>query len=274
MKDSLENFQQFLLLKGLDKVTIQTYTNYYIRLADLTKEYPLNQELLNIWLETNTNFSHRSFIKNYLTFTKNHKLEIPRRTGRKAPKRQLTIPDSEANLLRAELYSKGYKYGLMFDLSFFCGLRRSEVLGIRPADFEILEWYSNQNKPCVLLIKTAKFHKERKVVIPPEIMKKVWIYYEIRIDNMLSENETLFDIKRSRWAKVFLEASEKALGKRYHLHNLRSTRATNWYKEGKDIIQIKNRLGHSSIATTQLYINPEEEKEIERWKDEFSDGKQ
>ena len=58
------------------------------------------------------------------------------------------------------------------------------------------------------------------------------------------------------------------LGKYYRYHELRHSRSLEWYNEGKDIYRIKNRLGHASISTTQLYINPAEEDEINRWSSE------
>jgi len=39
-------------------------------------------------------------------------------------------------------------------------------------------------------------------------------------------------------------------------------------KEGISVFRIKERLGHADISSTMLYINPDEEKELELWENE------
>src|SRR5262249_17506003 len=61
-----------------------------------------------------------------------------------------------------------------------------------------------------------------------------------------------------------VEAWAKASGvefRRFRFHHLRHRHAVDWLKSGRDIYSLQGRLGHSSIRTTELYLEyltPEE----------------
>lgn len=61
----------------------------------------------------------------------------------------------------------------------------------------------------------------------------------------------------SSWSEMpkFLERKIKRLKhKPWGFHNLRHRRASLWSKEGRPLFEIMNLLGHSSLKTTQLYL--------------------
>ncbi|WP_121616639.1 tyrosine recombinase XerS [Virgibacillus halodenitrificans] len=59
----------------------------------------------------------------------------------------------------------------------------------------------------------------------------------------------------TKYTKAFNSKSEFSTGKRISSHNLRHTFATDWIKNGGDIILLRDQLGHSSIETTSKYTN-------------------
>ncbi len=82
-------------------------------------------------------------------------------------------------------------------------------------------------------------------------------------------DDNLFNFKRNSWQNVFFDAVKETMDHHYTLHDLRRSRATKWLREGVDLSRVKNRLGHSSVSTTQLYINLDEEKEFDAWAKEY-----
>ena len=78
----------------------------------------------------------------------------------------------------------------------------------------------------------------------------------------------LFPFCYTLWHEAFKEAVKETQDYNFTLHDLRRARATQWMKEGVSMFRIKNRLGHSDISSTVLYINPDEEKELELWENE------
>ena len=47
----------------------------------------------------------------------------------------------------------------------------------------------------------------------------------------------------------------KELAKGRRLHDLRHTAATEWLRNGIDVLTVKEWLGHSSLAMTQRYVH-------------------
>jgi site-specific recombinase XerD len=90
---------------------------------------------------------------------------------------------------------------------------------------------------------------------------------EYIIDNQITDN--LFDFKSLSWHLYYKDAVKKCLSWNATTHDLRRARATHWIMDGLDITRVKNRLGHASISTTQLYVMPDDEKELELWSEEY-----
>jgi len=264
--DDLEQFRENLEMKKLSPTSIYLYLNYHQKMTALVNQsaHPFDQQLVDSFLGWKNNTVARSYLKHYFQFTKNKDLEITKITGRKPRKKPNIISKNEIAELLEFLYKWEQRWGLMFALTLECALRKNELLEIDSDDFAWEGWLEDRTKPCRLKIK-GKGNKERFVVVPAYLMEKLLEYFK---KHPQGDNPTFFKIKKSRWDAVFRHACLRCFGKPYKLHEIRHTRATQWYDEGKDITQIKNRLGHASISTTQLYINPDEEQEISRWEEE------
>lgn len=261
----VDRFYEHLKLKNLSEVSQERYL-YWI--GKFFKDHGvITQENVNAFLSKTNNTVTRSAIKCYLEMLKNKDITIPKVSGRKKRPKISPITEEEFNAMRYYFYSDPNKilYGLMLDLTYECALRKQEVLNISLNDFQWLEWKNKKYMPCKLKIH-GKGNRERFVIVSSNLMKLIAEY----ISNHNVPSSMIFKMKGKKWHDEFKKAVKYACGdqNKYSLHKLRHSRSTEWYKAGKDIIQIKNRLGHSDIATTQIYINPDEEKELENWMSE------
>jgi site-specific recombinase XerD len=134
----------------------------------------------------------------------------------------------------------------MFELMYWCGLRRAEVLTITPkaVNFELGEIRIH-----------GKGDKPRDVFISPMAKKALQAY--------LSDFETLpdpiFPISSNALYERFQRWAERAGLRHIHPHMLRKRFATDFFNETKDIRATQTILGHSKPETTQRYVNVEKE---------------
>jgi integrase len=150
----------------------------------------------------------------------------------------------------------------MFDLSNECALRREEVTHIKKKDFDFDEWEGGS-----LRLKVFAKGKERVVVVPSITARRV-AKYVLKNAKKFTFEDPIFKIGIKRWHQVFKIAVRETTDHNYTLHDLRRRRATIWLDEGKDIDEVRRRLGHSSIATTQKYLIRSEEDRLEKWEEE------
>lgn len=268
MENSVENFIFFMNQKQLSESSMKQYLNYYIKIRELEEDYPLDQDVVDVFLQRYKSNLVRSFMKNYLSFIKNKDIEIKTITGRRGLKGKKMIQmlnPQEKEKLFDYLLHKETKWGIIYSLIYDCALRRQEVINMQPKDFEWIDRFDEDESPIRLLIK-GKGNRERYVIVPYLLSEMIRIFIK---NNELKPEDIMFPVTSSTLSHKFNYFCKKVLGKTYKLHSLRHLKSTQWNEEGKDIIQIKNRLGHASIATTQIYINPDESKSLSKWKEEL-----
>ena len=199
----------------------------------------------------------------------------PKRTGAVKQRIIRDISNNEIDTLRMHLYSKSFRKGLIFDLLYQGALRRAEVPTIKLNSFKWLEWIENVNDFCKLIIK-GKRDKERIVLINPETAERIFNHYNRKYNFENMEQITTFanspsllftiDGKQiSEWYvwNVVHTGSHQILSRDIRTHELRHCRATELEKMGVPIRDIKNYLGHSSLATTEIYLHRSEKESIE-----------
>lgn len=264
---TLEKFTEYLIAKNLNDSTIKSYLWMFGLFEKAVEVEDLSQETINRFILSHSSNITGAFLRNLFEFYNITEFKVPKMTGRKARKIKKSISPEEIKVLRLWIYhNKHVKYLILFDLSYIGGLRRSEVVGIKVSDFDLEGWNDN-TKPCKLKIRSelTRGKKDRFIPVPPKLMKRIIKYIK---DEEFNIDSDMFPSKMA-WHKAFKHAIKETGVHDYSLHDLRRSRATKWYHEGKDLHQIKNRLGHASISTTQLYINPDEEKELEEWSEEM-----
>lgn len=166
----------------------------------------------------------------------------------------------------------------LIKLLFETGLRIGETLSLFIEDFIFDHGKGHKIKltdrgelPNGAKLKTG----EREIYISQELMNLFDDYeYEV-LDELEIDTNFVFVKLRGENKGLPLEYQDiSALFKRIkqktgidvHAHLLRHTHATIYYRETKDIKQVKERLGHSQIQTTMsMYLHPSDEDIRENW---------
>lgn len=138
----------------------------------------------------------------------------------------------------------------MLQLMYGSGLRRAEVCGVSIGDLE----------PNGTLRVIGKGNKERPVFVTPVAAEAINRYLAFRPDAKAGEPLFLTARKtrlscRHLWVcfKQLVKAS--GIGKRVKPHTFRHAFATHQCQNGADIRTIQKLLGHTSISTTQIYLD-------------------
>lgn len=266
-----ENYTHYLTAKGLSNSTKQVYLQYYEKLNEFFKAgFELDNEIIIRFISLYTNSTARAFLRNYIEFKDLH-LKIPRKTGAKPKRKKIIMTEEMLREIAVYMLDRfDNKYGLLLLISYYAGLRRGEATGIKPQDFLWEEWLKDTSKAGSMKLPydITKGKKERYVKLPSFLMEAIKKYL---IDNQdkIDQKDTFIKCSNNCWNKHFRKAVDEVLGKHFVLHDLRSSRATEWNKKGVNIMDIKDRLGHNSIATTQKYIIQDEEEMLERWAEEY-----
>ncbi|MFH0893656.1 MAG: tyrosine-type recombinase/integrase [Bacteroidota bacterium] len=150
---------------------------------------------------------------------------------------------------------EGCRDKMILELFYMTGMRVSELVNLNESDFD---FYA----PSVKVL--GKRNKERIIPLHPEFIKHVQDYLSIK---HASEKETghsaLFFITKK--GKKFYQKLAYNVVKHYlsgvtsiskrSPHVLRHTFATHMLNNGADLNAIKELLGHSSLAATQVYTH-------------------
>lgn len=177
----------------------------------------------------------------------------------KTPKK-IQIPFSEEelnNVLHHIQYKDGYegfRDKLIIDLFYTTGIRRSELIGLQISNTDL----SNATIKVV-----GKRNKERIIPLLPVIVEQIKTYLpERKRLKVIIDADFLFLVSNGNKLNetfvyrlindYFSNVSEKV---KKSPHMLRHTFATHMLNHGADLNSIKELLGHSSLASTQVYTH-------------------
>lgn len=259
--------------RNLSASTRSQYQLYFEKIETLYSNGLLDQNSVNEFIATYKSSLIKSFLRLYLEYKNINWIKISKNTGRTTRKKPLIMSKDDLEVLLYVLYQYNEKIGLMAELSYLCALRRDEVCNISVGDFDWDEWKKERLSGKLLIVK-GKGDKQRYVIVPTEMMHKIKDYInkqEVKLRDKLffkNKDNKNIPITKERYWEIYHDAVVKLFGKKYKLHTLRHTKATEWFDQGIDIVRIQQRLGHNDISTTRLYINPEEKSELKRWSKE------
>lgn len=159
---------------------------------------------------------------------------------------------------------KGFTDRMICSILYQTGIRRSELLQMKEQD---VEW------PLKQIRVLGKGNKERLVPVGAELLRDIKDYISAKKDIEDSDTEYLLILESGkplyagyvyRTVKKYL-SGVTSLGKKSP-HVLRHSFATHLLNNGANIQAIKDLLGHSSLAATQVYThnNIEQLKEIHK----------
>jgi integrase/recombinase XerD len=154
----------------------------------------------------------------------------------------------------------GLRDKAMIELMYSCGLRVSELCGVRVSDLQM-------DEGCLRCV--GKGDKERIVPVGRRALETVRTYYDRGRPKLLRGRSSPYLFLNQRGGKMDRVAYWKALaqygrraGLRKHLkpHMLRHSFATHLLDRGADLRAVQMMLGHSDISTTQIYTHVVEER--------------
>lgn len=149
------------------------------------------------------------------------------------------------------------KHRAMIHLTYACGLRISEPLGIRIRHISKVGG--------TLFIEQSKGAKDRVVPIPDETLNLLREYFKEYVkDKAYTADTFLFqgqsknkeEYSASSLRQILKRACKKAgVFKKIKYHSLRHSRATHLKQSGWDIKDLAEFLGHNSTKTTEIYLH-------------------
>jgi integrase/recombinase XerD len=151
----------------------------------------------------------------------------------------------------------------MLSLIYACGLRRSELLNMKPQDID--------SKRHLLIIRNAKGRKDRVVPISDKLIEMLREYYKMYKPQiwLFEGQNTGEQYSEQSLQSVLKQAVAKSkIRKPVTLHWLRHSYATHLLESGTDLRFIQELLGHKSSKTTEIYTHVTE-KSIQKIKSPF-----
>lgn len=147
---------------------------------------------------------------------------------------------------------------VLMTLLYETGIRRAELIGLRDED---VDFYLHQIKV------TGKRNKMRYVPVGKAMCEEIMAYLELRNKEFERKTDSLLVTDQGKkisnsfvYSKVKGYLSQTSTLKKKSPHVLRHTFATHMLNNGADLNVIKEILGHSSLAATQVYTHNNIEK--------------
>ena len=278
-QQALLDYKSYLKIeRGLSQNSIDSYALDVIKLITYLEHRDLQESPISISSELVHQFVYdiaklvnarsqsriisglRSFFdylifEDYIKVNPLEQIESPK-IGRKLPD---TLTEADINRLIAAIdlsKPQGERNRAMLETLYSCGLRVSELVGLKISDLFFEEGF---------LKVTGKGDKQRFVPIVSNTQKLITVYKEqVRVHLPIQPNhqDILFLNRRGKQltrAMIFTIikrlAEEINLNKNISPHTFRHSFATHLLENGADLRAIQLMLGHESITTTEIYMH-------------------
>lgn len=257
----IEEFRKYLKTKRYSLNTIKTYTealkSFLIFYRDKMVAEIDNKDVINYHqnyiLKNNLSSSYQNQIINaiklYFKTLKNTNIVVDKIYR---PKKERLLPNvlSKEEVKLILNAHANIKHKTMLCLIYSCGLRRSELLNLKPKDID--------SKRNLVIIRQAKGKKDRIAPLSKAILGLLRNYYKL-----YSPKEWLFEgqyagtpyDERSLGNVLKLALKKAKIYKPVTLHWLRHSYATHLLESGTDLRYIQEILGHNSSRTTEIYTH-------------------
>ena len=143
---------------------------------------------------------------------------------------------------------------LIIELFYATGIRRIELVNIKIADIDI------SNKQLKVL---GKRNKERYIPLIDSLLNTLNVYLRYRSElSVIENNDMLFLTQKG--IKIYEKLVYRIINKYFSIasskakcspHVLRHSFATHLLNQGADLNAVKELLGHTSLAATQVYTH-------------------
>lgn len=259
--EQVEKFKRYLSTKRYSENTIKTYSEALKSFLLFYQEKEIssinNEDVVNYYQEyiiknrLSSSYQNQiiNAIKLYFSKVQQAAIQVDKIYR---PKREKLLPNvlSKEEIKKILSAHSNIKHKTMLSMIYSCGLRRSELLNLKPNDID-----SNRN---LVIIRQAKGKKDRIAPLSPAILTmlrdyykaykpKVWLF-EGAIEKQPYDERSL--------AHVLKQALDKTnIKKPVTLHWLRHSYATHLLEAGTDLRYIQEILGHKSSKTTEIYTH-------------------
>lgn len=277
--NNLKSFQDYLQLeKKYSLHTVNAYVNDLLFFQQFLKSNfdtdvleTVNYSMIRSWIvsmidsaisNNSVNRKIASLKAFYKFLLKTKQIEnspLLKHKSLKTPKK-LQIPFSEKeldNVLNLIKYPEGFegvRDKLIIDLFYTTGIRRTELIHLK---------LQNVNVSSGTIKVLGKRNKERILPILPIISKQINLYLAERAQlEQINDNDYFFLMLKGvkmndsfvyRLINYYFSNVSEKVKKSPHI--LRHTFATHMLNNGADLNSVKELLGHSSLASTQIYTH-------------------
>ena len=233
----------------LDAVTTEMVREWIVSLMDRgLLSSTVNQKLSSL----------RAFYNYLLRMGKIEKDPLRKVTG---PKKNKPLPafvrEVEMDKLLDETdFGEGFtgcRNRLMIEMFYVTGMRRAELIGLKDSDIDLISMQVRV---------TGKRNKQRIIPFGNELKASIEEYVSIRGEMLEVVPEAFFikedgrQLPKSLVYKVVTENLSKVVTqKKRSPHVLRHTFATTMLNNEAELGAVKELLGHSSLATTEVYTH-------------------
>jgi len=172
--------------------------------------------------------------------------------------KQVQLPFSEKEIINAlnlfddEVNFESLRNKLIVELLYSTGMRRNELINIKVTDLD----FANETVKVL-----GKRNKERYIPLLKSVQKTLLKYIEVRegINTnqsylfLTEKGKIMYDTLVYRVINSYFSRVSSKVKKSPHI--IRHSFATHLLNEGADLNSVKELLGHSSLASTQIYTH-------------------
>ncbi len=277
MQAQIQSFLNFIEFeRRYSKHTLESYTNDLLQFDAFLKPYEkeiaqaLHIDVRN-WMVSmmEQKITPRSINRKISTLQSFYKFLMRKGDIKKSPLAKVQTPKTSKRLpvfvelpgieklLKDTEFAEGYeglRDKMIIELLYGTGMRRSELMNLKETDFDS---YNSQVKVL------GKGNKERIIPVHNQLT--------ISIKNFIEEKRKAVPVQQGNFLVVNVNGKKlepatvyKCVNKYLNLvttvdkrspHTLRHTFATHLMNNGADINAVKELLGHTSLAATQVYTH-------------------
>lgn len=274
----LQSFLDYLLLeKNYSELTIKAYGKDIQSFLDFLKEYKnenlkeVNYAQIRTWIikMVNQNISNRSINRKISSLNSFFKFLIKTEYIKTNPlakhkalktskKVQVPFSEEEINSVLNKISHadsfEGVRNKLIIELFYATGIRRIELINIKIKNIDL------ESKTVKIL---GKRNKERVIPLLNMLVDSIKTYLEKRksLEKIEDEDYLLLTVKG---VKLYETLVYRIINEYFSLasskvkkspHILRHSFATHLLNQGAELTAVKELLGHSSLAATQVYTH-------------------
>lgn len=261
--DYIKKFVNFLNGEKKSQNTIKEYRSIVKQFLEFIKKEPLDIDQDDIekfreYMAVEKKYSKQTIyismkaLQSFFKFLKKeefYRLPAPKRS-RKLP---VYLNEKEMSEILKVAKNNMRDYTLILTLA-YTGLRVGELSSLKIEDIDFFENFIH--------VRSGKGDKDRLVAVDENVIRaiKEYLQSEKRNDGYLFISQKGTRITTTHIERLVKYYAIKAgIKKKVTPHTIRHTFATTLLRNGADIRFIQQILGHSSIATTQIYTHVDED---------------